>query len=155
MSEQNEKKQDDEAKRDPDAKQLSRELVANHQAASPDRAEDIASDAPDAPLAEEPSNPTIVVGTPVEPDETAAAPSDAPAESEAELARKTQAADAQVIAASRQHTRRSFLGAAAAVAAGFGAYHYLNVAPNENMQPVPLEDAYDFNAAATGSYVPP
>ncbi len=58
-----------------------------------------------------------------------------------------QAADAQVLADSRRHTRRAFVGAAAGVAAGFGFYKYLNLAPTENMQPIPLEDAYKFNAA--------
>ncbi|MGI4756058.1 MAG: molybdopterin-dependent oxidoreductase [Janthinobacterium lividum] len=69
--------------------------------------------------------------------------------SDSNLEQKTHAADEDVLAASRQHTRRSFLGAAAAVAAGFGVYHYIDTAPSENMQPRPLQDAYAFNAAAS------
>ncbi len=76
-------------------------------------------------------------------------PNTSPAESETDVEQKREAADALVLAASRQHTRRSFLGAAAATAAGIGAYYYLNVAPSDNMQPVPLEDAYKFNASVS------
>ncbi len=74
--------------------------------------------------------------------------------SEVQLAELTSAADHRVLTASRRHTRRSFLGAAAAVSAGFGLYHHLNVAPSENMQPVPLEDAYKFNAAVSRATLP-
>ena len=69
--------------------------------------------------------------------------------SEADREQKSRAADAQVLANSRQHTRRSFLGAAAAVTAGYGFYHYLNSAPAEDMQPVPLENAYKFSASVS------
>ncbi len=56
-------------------------------------------------------------------------------------------ADGEVLAASRRRTRRSFLGAAVGAAAIFGAYRYLNVGPEDEMQPVALEDAYKINAA--------
>ena len=75
--------------------------------------------------------------------------SDGSLESEAERDRRREAANAQVLAVSRQYTRRAFLGAAVAGAAGFGLYRYLNLAPSENMQPLPLEDAYKFNAAVS------
>ncbi len=55
--------------------------------------------------------------------------------------------DGQVLAASRRHTRRSFLVAAGASAAAYGFYHYLDVGPHENMQPKPLEESYLTNAA--------
>ena len=55
--------------------------------------------------------------------------------------------DAEVLARLRRHTRRSFLAAAASVAAGYGVYRYLQDGPQENMQPTPLEEAYQANAA--------
>ena len=76
-------------------------------------------------------------------------PADSTPISDNDLRQKTHAADEDVLTASRQHTRRSFLGAAAAVAAGFGVYHYIDTAPSEDMQPGPLQDAYRFNAAAS------
>ncbi len=66
----------------------------------------------------------------------------------------TKDADAQVLAASRRQTRRSFLGASAAVVAGYGFYHYLDTAPAVNMQPVPLEDAYRFSASVSRAVFP-
>ena len=60
--------------------------------------------------------------------------------------RRPNAADASILAQSRRHTRRSFVVAAAGAAAGFGFYDWLNLGPHENMQPVALEHAYDFNA---------
>ncbi len=62
--------------------------------------------------------------------------------------------DAQVLAASRQRTRRSFLGATAAVAGGFGFYHYLSSAPTEDMQPLPLQRAYTFSASVSRTLFP-
>ena len=56
-------------------------------------------------------------------------------------------ADAAVLAASSRHTRRAFIVTAAAAAAGYGFYEWLSVGPRENMQPVALESAYEFNAA--------
>ncbi len=64
------------------------------------------------------------------------------------------AANAQVLAASRQQTRRSFLGAAAAVAGGFGLYHYISSAPTEDMQPLPLQHAYAFSASVSRTLFP-
>jgi hypothetical protein len=72
-----------------------------------------------------------------------------PALSEAELEEQRQAANAQVLAVSRQHTRRSFVVAAAAVGVGVGLWRYVNIGPTENMQPLPLEDGYEFNAAVS------
>ena len=57
------------------------------------------------------------------------------------------AADAAVLAASRSHTRRAFVGAAAASAAGFGLYYWLDHAPDDDMQPAPLRKAIEVNAA--------
>jgi hypothetical protein len=59
----------------------------------------------------------------------------------------TEAADARILARSRRHTRRSFLIAAGGAAAAYGVYHYLDTAPQESMQPVPLERVYQANAA--------
>ena len=58
----------------------------------------------------------------------------------------SEAADAAVLARSRVHTRRSFLVAAAAAAAGFGFYEYLNRGPQVEMQPSLLEKTYEVNA---------
>ena len=59
----------------------------------------------------------------------------------------SEAADAAVLARSRAHTRRSFVVAAAAAAAGVGLYEWLEHAPQDNMQPKPLERAFQANAA--------
>lgn len=58
-----------------------------------------------------------------------------------------EAADAQVLAASRQHTRRAFMVAAVGAAAGVGFYEWLSRGPQDNMQPVLLERAFQTNAA--------
>jgi|GEM_PF-621670 len=55
--------------------------------------------------------------------------------------------DAQVLAASRRYTRRSFAVAAAAVAAGYGLYHWVESSPADEMQPWPLRRAFQSNAA--------
>ena len=57
-----------------------------------------------------------------------------------------EAADAVVLAQSRQHTRRSFALAAVAAAAGYGVIHYVMNAPADNDQPMPRRDAFEFNA---------
>ncbi len=56
-------------------------------------------------------------------------------------------ADTTVLAQSRRHTRRSFVVTAASAAAGYGLYRGLLNAPSSNMQPLPLQNAYEFNAA--------
>lgn len=58
-------------------------------------------------------------------------------------------ADEQVLTVSRLKTRRSFLGAAAAVAGGYGLYRYIASSPTDNMQPVPLQRAYAFSASVS------
>ncbi len=55
--------------------------------------------------------------------------------------------DAAVLAESRQHTRRSFLVAAAGAGAGYGLYHYLNTATGAELQPGLLRDAFRANAS--------
>ncbi len=62
---------------------------------------------------------------------------------------KSGEADAAVLAASRRHTRRSFLVAGAAAAAGAGFYAYLNLGPEDESQPDPLRHMFRFNAAAS------
>ncbi len=57
--------------------------------------------------------------------------------------------DAAVLAASRRHTRRSFLAAGAAVAAGYGFYAYLEHGPQKEMLASPLRDVLDVNAKLT------
>ena len=56
------------------------------------------------------------------------------------------AADAAVRAASGKRTRRSFLVAAAAAAGGYGFYHWLDTAPNDEMIARPLRKALNFDA---------
>ncbi len=58
-----------------------------------------------------------------------------------------EAADAAVLAESRRYTRRSFLVAGAATAAGYGAYRYLEHGPQEDMQPALLRRTLQANAA--------
>jgi len=58
-----------------------------------------------------------------------------------------QAADAAVLAESRRRTRRSFVVAGLAAAAGYGFYHWLDHGPQEDMVPVLLEKTYRSNAA--------
>ena len=56
-------------------------------------------------------------------------------------------ADQDVLQASRRRTRRSFLISAIGAAAAYGAYYFLDVGPEEEMQPIALEDAFKANAA--------
>ena len=51
-----------------------------------------------------------------------------------------------VLADSRRHTRRSFMVAAAAVAAGYGAYRWIEDAAPDEMQPGGFRRAFEFNA---------
>ena len=55
--------------------------------------------------------------------------------------------DAQVLADSRRHTRRSFAVAGVAAAAGFVLYRRTQDGPREGAQPVPLRRAMRFNEA--------
>ena len=57
------------------------------------------------------------------------------------------AADAAVLADSRRHTRRAFVVTAAGAAAAYGLYRGLLHAPSDDMQPGPLREAYNLNAA--------
>jgi hypothetical protein len=87
--------------------------------------------------------------------ESAANPDPRPAEPSADASPEAHAADhtedtnAAVLAESRRHTRRSFLLAGLSTAAGVGLYTYLDVGPQDNMQPLPLRRAFQFNAAAS------
>lgn len=75
---------------------------------------------------------------------------EAPASADHPLAARppgSDVADAAVLAQSRRHTRRSFVVTAASAAAGYGLYRGLLHAPSSNMQPLPLQSAYEFNAA--------
>src|SRR5579875_2976360 len=58
-----------------------------------------------------------------------------------------ESADAEVLAGSRRHTRRSFVVAAVGAVAGVGFYEWLSRGPQDNMQPVALERAFQTNAA--------
>ncbi len=75
-------------------------------------------------------------------------PADVP-EPDDEIARlkSSRAADAEVLAASRRHTRRSFLVAAGGTAAAYGFYRYLDRGPQDDMQPDLLQDGFRANAA--------
>jgi hypothetical protein len=52
-----------------------------------------------------------------------------------------------VRAESRKQTRRSFVTAAAAAAAGYGLYSWLEGRPSEDDQPLPYRDAFQANSA--------
>ncbi len=62
-----------------------------------------------------------------------------------------EAADAAVQAASRRHTRRSFLLAGTATAASIGFYKWLDVEPADDMQPGLLRRTFQANAALSRS----
>lgn len=64
-----------------------------------------------------------------------------------ELGPSVEERNAEVLSESRQHTRRSFVVAAVATAAGYGAYHWVNNLPAEEMQPAGYRKAFDANAA--------
>ena len=55
--------------------------------------------------------------------------------------------NAEVLGESRRHTRRSFMVAAVAAAAGYGAYQWVNNLPAEEMQPAGYRKAFNTNAA--------
>ncbi len=57
------------------------------------------------------------------------------------------ATDAEVLAASRKLTRRSFAVTAIGAAAGFGLYRWVNYSRNDGMQPIPRRRAFQANAA--------
>jgi hypothetical protein len=57
------------------------------------------------------------------------------------------ATDAEVLAASRKLTRRSFAVAVIGAAAGFGFYRWVDYSPNDGMQPIPRRRAFQANAA--------
>jgi len=54
--------------------------------------------------------------------------------------------DERVLADSRRHTRRSFVIATAAAAAGYGLYRSIENGPRDEMQPAAFRDAFRFNA---------
>ena len=58
-----------------------------------------------------------------------------------------EADDAKVLAASRRHTRRSFVVAAVGAAAGVSFYEWLSHGPQDNMQPIVFERGFQTNAA--------
>jgi hypothetical protein len=72
-----------------------------------------------------------------------------PPTTEVERAVDTAAADAEVLAVSRRHTRRSFVVAGIGTAAAYGFYHYLGATDSAEMQPPPLRDAYQLNASVS------
>jgi Oxidoreductase molybdopterin binding domain len=55
--------------------------------------------------------------------------------------------DAKVRTKSRQHTRRSFAVAAVAAAAGYILYNWIVDSPHDEMQPRPMRQAFQTNAA--------
>ena len=57
-----------------------------------------------------------------------------------------QAADEAVLRESRKHTRRSFAIAAAAAAAGWGVYEWIDGSQRLSMQPTPFRRAFQANA---------
>jgi hypothetical protein len=80
--------------------------------------------------------------------EPPAEPAPAPPElTPAQLVAARQAANQVVFAESRRHTRRSFVVAAGAAAAGYGVYHWINTSPGIESQPAPFRRAFENNAA--------
>ena len=63
----------------------------------------------------------------------------------------TEDLDAAVLANSRRQTRRSFAVAAAAAAAGYGLYRWIEDGPREEMQPDSFRGAFQFNAKVSRS----
>jgi Oxidoreductase molybdopterin binding domain len=61
-------------------------------------------------------------------------------------AEEQEAADATVLKESRKRTRRSFIVAAAGVAAGFGVYQWIGSSKIEGRQPAPFRRAFQANA---------
>ena len=73
-----------------------------------------------------------------------------PADADDVLTKKVaghEAADAEVLAESRRHTRRSFAVAAVSAAAGYGLYQWIDGAREEEMLAVPLRETLRANAA--------
>ena len=62
-----------------------------------------------------------------------------------------ETADEGVLAESRRHTRRAFLGAAAATAAGAGFYAWLDRAPQDDMIAAPLRRGLEADSAVSRS----
>lgn len=77
----------------------------------------------------------------VSPSETAPAPQIQPEETVS-----AKDLDAAVLANSRRYTRRSFAVAAAAAAAGYGLYKWIEDAPRAGAQPGPYRRAFQLNA---------
>ena len=99
------------------------------------------------PQADAPEVPAPQTETP-EPMEPPAEPAPAPPElTPAQLVAARQAANQVVFAESRRHTRRSFVVAAGAAAAGYGVYHWINTSPGIESQPAPFRRAFENNAA--------
>jgi Oxidoreductase molybdopterin binding domain len=69
------------------------------------------------------------------------------AQNDADTAAAQRTADDAVLAESRRYTRRSFVAAAAGVAAGYGFYHWIARSPGKEMQPQPFRRAFEINAA--------
>ncbi len=61
--------------------------------------------------------------------------------------KRVEERNAEVLADSRRHTRRSFVVAAAATVAGYGVYRWLDDLPVEEMQPAGYRKAFKSNAA--------
>ena len=99
---------------------------------------------------EDEPKPAAASGNPVQSPQPVKQSQEQPQASDDVSTRKLSGQDqtnAEVLALSRRHTRRSFIAAAAATAAGYGFYEWLSLGQRENMQPVALEKAYEFNAA--------
>ena len=73
---------------------------------------------------------------------------EAGSESESETQAQLDAGDAAVLAASRKHTRRSFVVAAAGAAAGYGFYRWIDKSPGDEMQPELFRRTFQANAKA-------
>jgi Oxidoreductase molybdopterin binding domain len=76
-------------------------------------------------------------------------PSEPDSESEEIEAEAIAAANAAVLAKSRSHTRRSFLVAATAAAAGYGVYRWIDDGLPAEMQPEAFRKAFQTNAAVS------
>jgi hypothetical protein len=92
------------------------------------------------------ANPDKAGSAPVE-QSAGAGPSKPDSEGEASKAEAIAADNAAVLARSRSHTRRSFLVAASAAAAGYGVYRWVDDGLAAEMQPEAFRKAFQTNAA--------
>jgi Oxidoreductase molybdopterin binding domain len=113
----------------------------------PEATTEISSPTDPAGVTVPPAVNTDDAGTPT-PQEPVVVDSEPQPESESESQARLDAGDAIVLAASRKHTRRSFVVAATGAAAGYGLYRWIDQSPGDAMQPEPFRRTFQANASA-------